>query len=67
MVISLGERLQRFDLVAGIFWTALDRAPRVSGAKDKFMSDSDNLLRNILIGGALTALLAVVLIKLGWE
>lgn len=31
------------------------------------MSDSDNLLRNILIGGALTALLAVVLIKLGWE
>jgi len=33
------------------------------------MSDntSDNLLRNILIGGALTALVAVVLIRLGWE
>lgn len=26
-----------------------------------------SLLRNILIGGGLTALLAVVLIKLGWE
>ncbi len=31
------------------------------------MSNSDNLLRNILVGGALTALLAVVLIRLGWE
>jgi len=33
------------------------------------MSDNpnDNLLRNILIGGALTALVAVVLIRLGWE
>lgn len=28
---------------------------------------NENLLRNILIGGALTALLAFVLIKLGWE
>lgn len=31
------------------------------------MSNNDNLLRNILIGGALTALLAFVLVKLGWE
>lgn len=31
-------------------------------------NDNDpNLLRNIVIGGALTALLAFVLIKLGWE
>ncbi len=28
---------------------------------------NDNLLRNILVGGALTALLVLVLIKLGWE
>ena len=31
------------------------------------MNNDPHLLRNILIGGALTALLAVVLIKLGWE
>ncbi len=29
--------------------------------------NNENLLRNILVGGALTALLAFVLIKLGWE
>ena len=28
---------------------------------------NSSLLRNILIGGGLTALLAVVLVKLGWE
>ena len=27
----------------------------------------NTLLRDILIGGALTALLAVVLVRLGWE
>jgi len=29
--------------------------------------NNENLLRNILIGGAVTGLLAFVLIKLGWE
>lgn len=29
--------------------------------------NNENWMRNILIGGALTGLLALVLIKLGWE
>lgn len=31
------------------------------------MNNGPNLLRNTLVGGALTAMLAFVLIKLGWE
>ena len=51
-------------MVARVFRAALGRPARILSKEDKVMN---RVLRDTLIGGALTALLAFVLIKLGWE
>ena len=58
-------RLHCLDFV--VKCTQNNTADRTGRLEKNNSMNNENLLRNILIGGALTGLLAFVLIKLGWE